>query len=189
MKEHESVNKLLAVLKKDKIRNVVVLVGIIGILLIYLSTLFSSPKDPKPPQEDTPASAPAYEEALELRLQQIVTAITGEASPGVMVTLMRDTEYIYAADEKNQRTENYHENETQKNHDTEKSFIILKDADGNQHALTVTEVQPEVKGVVIVSSAANQAVVQEKIVNAVKTALGVSSSKICVVTGSGDNSS
>lgn len=177
--------KLILLLKKDKVRNLVILLGLGGILLIYFSTLFSSSpsKDADPlPESAESDSTGDYERDLELRLSQLVIAITGEEAPQVMVTLSQDRSYVYANDERSKVSEKNQENESQINHDSERSYIVLKDAEGNQHPLTVTQLQPEVKGVVVVSQAAENAVVQERLVHAVKTAVGLPSSKICVVS-------
>ena len=184
MKEQRNIKKLTDVLKKDKIRNIVVLIGICGIILIYLSSFFGKEKETEPMQELDEYSVSDYEAELTEKLCRVVSAITGEQSPEIMVTLDRENEYVYAADEKYSRKENFRGDSTKEsetNHDTEKSYIILKDANGNQHALTVTEIKPEIKGVVVVSKAAGDSLMQEKIINAVKTALGISSSRICVV--------
>ena len=49
----------------------------------------------------------------------------------------------------------------------------------------MAELQPEVKGVVIVSQRAGDPAVREKLINAARTALGVPSSRVCVVEGRG----
>ena len=184
MKEEKTVNRLLEALKKDKVRNIVVLAGICGIILIYLSTFISRGKEAEALPEEGGYAVSDYEADLTDKLRRVVSAITGEESPEIMVTLDRETEYVYAADEKSVLKENFSGDvtkESETNHDTERSYIILKDANGNQHALTVTEIKPEIKGVVVVSKAAGDSLTQEKIINAVKTALGISSARICVV--------
>ncbi len=50
--------------------------------------------------------------------------------------------------------------------------------------MPVTEIQPKIKGVVIVSRYAGDPEIREKLTEAVKTALDISSARICV-TGSG----
>lgn len=185
--EHEKI-KLTDLLKKDKFRNLVIIVGICGILLIYLSSFFSGTqknKEKTSAEETTVISVREYEEKLEGKLKEIVSAITGEKEPVVLLTLKTDATQVYAADEKIQ-SDSHEEygNEgilnAQNNHDTQTSYIILKDTNGNQHALKITEIQPEIKGVVVVSEKAEDVLVQEKIINAMKTALGISSSKVYV---------
>lgn len=180
--------KLLELLKKDKVRNAVLLMGVLGILLIYLSTLFtpSSKKDTASTATgDTAISVREYEAKLEEKLRKIVVAITGDETPTVMVSMESDATQVYAKDEKNKEdgTKNYQDGTVtgeQNNHDSEASYIILKDTDGNQHALKITEIQPKIKGVVVVSKKAEDILVQEKIINAMKTALGISSAKVYV---------
>lgn len=180
---------IMELIKKDKVRNIIIIVGLCGIVLIYLSTLFSS--DNK--AEETAAedalyfSATEYEEKLEARLSKIITAITGEEKPEIMVTLESSNQYVYAKDEKSSSSNSteYEEGsvkESQNSADDENSYIILKDSNGSQYALKITEIQPEIKGVVVVSKYADDIIVQEKIINAMKTALNISSSKVCVVS-------
>lgn len=180
---------IMELIKKDKVRNIIIIVGLCGIVLIYLSTLFSSDsKAEETAAEDTLYfSATEYEEKLEARLSKIITAITGEEKPEIMVTLESSNQYVYAKDEKSSSSNSteYEEGsvkESQNSADDENSYIILKDSNGSQYALKITEIQPEIKGVVVVSKYADDIIVQEKIINAMKTALNISSSKVCVVS-------
>lgn len=182
--------RISSLLKQDKVRNIILVIGLCGIVLIGLSSLFTSKNISKKEEIDmTDSLMPAeeYEEKLEQKLCSIVTAITGEEAPTVMLTLESSSRYVYAADEaeNQQETQTYGENglqEGQRHTDKESKYIILKDSDGTQRALQVTEIKPEIKGVVIVSKKANDVTVQEKLIGAVKTALNVSSSKVCVVS-------
>ena len=65
-----------------------------------------------------------------------------------------------------------------------RTFTRVEDADGNQHALTITQTHPEIQGVVVVSAFADNPAVREKLLTAVCTALNLSSARVCV-TGSG----
>ncbi len=167
-------NSLLKLLKKDKFRNVILFLGIGGIALIYISTWIDfSPKEPEAEQETVSYSAAEYERQLETGLRQVVAAITGEENPTVLVTLESTGKTVYAQDEKKSSREGEEQNET--------IHILLKDSEGAQHALTVTEIQPKVKGVVVVSEFAGDSVIREKLIYAMKTALDISSTKVCVI--------
>ena len=161
---------LKKVFSKEKGTNVLLLLGVCGILLIYLSTLFSSDGTEKnePAAEKSQGEAVAVEKRLEQELARIVTAITGEEDPAVMVTLKSGSRYVYASDEREREEER------------ESNTVILKDSDGAQQALTVTEIQPKVKGVVIVSRYAGNSAIREKLTEAVRTVLDISSARICV---------
>ena len=158
------------VFSKEKGTNILLLLGVCGILLIYLSTLFSSDeaKKKETAKEENQGEAVTVEKRLEQELARIVSAITGEEDPAVMVTLKSTGRYVYAADGREREAER------------ESSTVILKDSDGAQQALTVTEIQPKVKGVVIVSRYAGDLSIREKLLEAVRTVLDVSTARICV---------
>lgn len=164
---------------KEKRVKLLVLLGICGIALIYLSTLLGSEKkqESAPIQESVSASIGEYEQRLEQELSRIVRAITGEEAPAVLVTLESGSQTVYAADEK---TNSQQEENGGSSEEYEKTHVILKDSGGAQQALAVTEIQPKVKGVVIVSRYAGNPVIREKLTEAAKTALDVSSARVCV---------
>lgn len=181
---------LAKILKQDKMVKILLVLGICGIALIYFSTWGGSEKKisaPEKEQEEFTFSAAEYEQQLEGKLKGIISAITGENGPEVMVTLENTGRLVYAADEKknSEGTQDGGEagGKTQTSEDSETTHIILKDSNGTQHALAVTEIQPKVKGVVVVSKSAGDSVIRERIVEAVKTALNISSAKVCVVNG------
>ena len=71
-----------------------------------------------------------------------VRAITGEEDPEVLVTLEDTGENVYAADQ----AWNTQEGGAQNSREEESTYILLKDRDGGQSALPVTQRQPEVRG-------------------------------------------
>lgn len=162
-------------------RKWVMIAGVAGIALIFLSGLFSSPnKEEKQEAQSVPAaqSAQAYTQELEQSLAELVAQIQGAGSAKVMVTVERGTEQVYAQEEKRstQTTQNQGSNDT-----TETNYILVKDADGSQRALAVTEVQPVVKGVVVVCDGGDDPAVQQRVIDAVTTALDITSVRVCVV--------
>lgn len=157
-------------LKKENISKIIILLGFCGIALICLSSFWEPAKTPVKEENSAPVSD--YGEELEHKLRAVVCAITGEQDVTVMITLENTGSFQYAADEKD--SSGGDEGQQEKNH------VILKDSDGAQHALTVTEIQPEIKGVVIVSRYAQNSTVKEKLTQAARTALGISSAKVCV---------
>ncbi len=157
-------------------RKLLVLLGLLGVALIGFSTLFSGKTQGKEPEPASSSSAGEYRQELEQALARIVSAITGEESPEILVTLESGSRYVYAADEKTDSREE----ETESVEERETAHVILKDSEGAQYPLTVTEIEPEIKGVVIVSRCAGNPVIREKLIDAVRTALHVSSARVCV---------
>ena len=162
-------------------RKWIVIAGAAGIALIFLSGLFGSGKadeqEAAQPKQDA-QTAGAYTEELEASLTDLVSHIQGAGKAKVMVTVERGAEQVYAQEEKRstQTTQGSGSNDSK-----ETNYILVKDADGSQRALMVTEVQPVVKGVVVVCDGGENPTVQQRIIDAVTTALDVTSARVCVV--------
>ena len=177
---------LFSFLKSEKGSKVILAVGVIAILLIFLSGFLSGGEDSAQPQagQSNILSADEYAAQLELKLTDIVGSIAGAGSCKVMVTLENGIQYVYAQEEK--MSENKTQDSTnsttrtEESGDSQKSYIIVDSGDGKQ-ALVVTEVQPTIKGVVVVCQGGGDVSVQQQVINAVTTALAVNSTRVCVV--------
>lgn len=154
--------------------------GAVGIGLILLSQFW-------PEKQAAPATAQLSAEEFvaktEEKLKTIVGSIEGAGQCQVMVTLENGVEYVYASQQKvnSDRVEDTGENSNklQQRDDTEQNIIIVDTQDGRQ-GLLVTEIQPTVKGVVVVCEGGDQALVQKRITDAITTALNISSKRVCV---------
>lgn len=162
-------------LKNPKLVRLALLLGLGGILLIYLSSLAPAGEVREEAAEADGSSAAEYRLALERDLARVVRAVTGEEDPQVMITLEDAGRAVYAADSR--------ESQGEASRESESTHVVLEDQRGAQQGLAVAELQPEVKGVVIVSRGAADAALREKLVNAARTALGVPASRVCVVEG------
>lgn len=167
--------------KGDKKRGVFVVLGLIGICLIFFSSFDSnnsSNTSAKQPQNND-----GYSDELEEKIKNLVTAITGDKNCVVAVTLENTGEYVYA----NQNTVDTNQTEdkandtltTKESHKTEQEYIIVKGKDGGQNALIVTEKKPGVRGVAIVASGINNTN-YDLILNSVSAMLGIQSRKISI---------
>lgn len=176
--------------ENEKYRRVVLLLGVLGIALIFLSGFF---QDRAAESKAASASAQAgvtdadqYVKQLEENLADIVNGISGGTDAKVMITLEKGTQYVYATEQKKsqQKTQDQNTGSTtrnQENNSLETNYIIVKDADGSQKALAITEVQPVVKGVIVVCKGGDLPSVQQNIIDAVTTALNISSARVCVI--------
>jgi stage III sporulation protein AG len=169
-------------------RKIIIIAGFIGIALIFISGYFKNdtPAAAKTASSQPVATADQYASQLESSLTDIVTRIQGVGTAKVLVTIERSTQYVYATEEKksNQTTEDKSGDSTTKNEandNTETTYIIVKDADGAQKAIPVTEVQPIIKGVVVVCDGGDNPTVQQNIISAVTTALDITSVRVCVI--------
>lgn len=178
--------------QNDVSRRVVVAAGILGVLLIALSSSLKSCGTQSGASSASSASsgkaltAGECEKALEDSLTGILARISGAGNVSVLVTLEQTSKQVYATQDKTsgQQTSESEESGTGKqesNESNETTYVLVKDADGTERALPVTQIQPVVKGVVVVCDGGGDPTVQKNVTDAVTTALNISSARVCVI--------
>lgn len=179
--------KIHEFLLKDKCKKVIVCIGLLGIALIFISELFRTNNVKKVTADVSGASSGTYEYVVQLEnnLRDLISSIKGAGNTRVLVTLENSEETIYATEEKKNKeaTEDKTDGQMSKKResdDCEKKYIKVRDADGTERALSVTQIQPTVKGVVVVCDGGDIPEVQQKITYAVKTALNITSKRVYV---------
>ncbi len=172
-----------SIIKSRKLTYILVALGFLSIVLIICAP---TSKSNEVALTQEVCETETYEDYLIEQISVMVAAITNEQTPHVTVTLRTNGETVYATENRTseRNSQEYSDstlNKTLSDGDTEKTYIIVKNADGSQQPLIVTQIKPEIQGVVIVSKYGNNATVREKITQAVKTALNLSSTQVCVV--------
>lgn len=173
--------------KDSKWTKAVIFAGFIGIALILLSSLLPKTSGNKASSSDqcTTISSEEYVKQLEEKVQTLVEKISGVGSSNVMITLENGVENVYANSEK-KSTDNTTDNSssgtskaTDKNN-TEQNVVVVDGKDGKQ-ALVVTQKEPTVKGVVVVCDGGDNLTVVQDVIDAVTTALRITSNRVTVV--------
>ena len=171
-------NKGLSTLLKGK-EKIVVALGIAGMILIFLSGI------PMPEKAKTTAemSTAQYVAALQKQMEATLGAIEGVGKIKVMVTVEGSTQYVYAQDEKSSldEEESYNDQKLerlQKKQDIESMYIFVDGS--NRQAQKIQEIEPQVKGVVVVCQGAGSSVVKMRVTEAVTTLLAIDSNQVCV---------
>ena len=177
--------KIHEFLLKDKFKKIIIFVGILGIALIFFSGLLKTSGTQKTKSSTQNSSTKEYVFQLESRLREMVSSIKGAGNTKVLVTLENSEETVYATEEKKNKeaTEDKTDGQLSKKResdDCEKKYITIKDADGTERALSVTQIQPTVKGVVVVCDGGDIPEVQQRITEAIKTALNITSKRVYV---------
>lgn len=178
--------------ENDTCRKAIVWAGILGIVLILVSGNLKSCSTPASAGTASSSSAlpvisaEAYEQQTAKQLSDIVSQIDGVGCAKVMVTLDQTSQNVYATQEKtsDQQTSESAESGSGKqetNNSDEKNYLIVKDENGTERTVPVTEIQPLVKGVVVVCDGGGDPKVQQSITDAVTTALHISSTRVCVI--------
>jgi stage III sporulation protein AG len=174
---------ILEMINRENFKKIIIFVGLLGIFLIFISNFFKTSS--KTDISEKHVKQTDYAEQMQMRLQKIVAGIAGAGQAEVLVTLESGSETIYAKEEKNnkQTTEDNGEGEStrkKESDDTEVKYIKVKESDGTERALALKQVEPTVKGVVIVCPGGNEKMVRKKIIDVVKTALNISEKRVCV---------
>ncbi len=162
------------------------IIGVCGIALIFISSLFGGEdKNEKNTTDATTCTAEEYCETLEKSIKSIVTGITGDKKPTVVITLESGIRYSYASADETDTTTATGSSTDQSSESKKQSYITVKPADGGEQALIVTEIMPEVRGVAIICEGGNNEITAEKIKSAVTAALNITSKRVYISGGTG----
>ena len=116
---------------------------------------------------------------------EIIASIDGAGSTKVMLTMESTVEQVFAENKnmsRNSSNNTRQQSDTVNNSDVtaQSSYITLELSDGSQQTVLLKEIQPRVRGVLIVCSGGDNEVVKAKITDAVTKTLDISSSRVSV---------
>lgn len=160
---------------------VVTVLGIAGILLIVASEWFFGENSGDFESKTEEISVNKYVKMLEDKTEKMLLSVDGAGKSKIMITAEASATQQYAVDESisNDTQQNKEENSDKKEIQTE--IVMIEGESGRKEALVVRVVEPEIRGVLVLCEGADNPEVNEKITQAVKTLLGISSNKICVI--------
>lgn len=175
----------------EKIKNLtknprlLLIIGLCGIALIFLSSIFSGSKDNKKIANEVQNTytAQSYCDDLEKDIRALVASITGDKSPTVVITLENGIRYTYASADETDTSSSSGSTNDQASESKKQSYITVKTADGGEQALVVTEIMPDIRGVAIICNGGSNEIIAEKIKNAVMSALNITSKRVYISGG------
>lgn len=164
-----------------------IVLGIVGLLLIMISS-FDFVDTGQKETDDAPASSKVFQTSdyiseTESKLQRVISDMLGGTKVTVMVTLESGAEYVFADEIKTDAdvTKDQSALKTQQSDSNHKTYIVIKDSEGNEHPLIVTEKMPIVRGVVVVCENGETPSVASAVRLAVRSSLNVDDEKICII--------
>ena len=161
-----------------------VIIGVCGIALIFVSSLFTSATDDSVTQNTTSTyTVEQYQQELQSNIENIVKGITGDDNPTVVITLESGIKYSYASADETDTSSATGSTSDQSSESKKQSYITVKTADGGEQALIVTEIMPQIRGVAIICKGGNIEQTAEKIKNAVTAALNITSKRVYISGG------
>ena len=164
-------------LPREKLIKISIIVGIIAIAGIFLSDSFSSNKNTQTESTAQFIDRDEYESEIEKRLEQILSEIEGIGNCKVMVTLESSAQNVYTAD----RESSANDAKDSSSYSDSSKHVILDD--NGQQALLEKEIEPFVRGVIVVCGGADNINVKQSVIDCVSAGLGISSANISVVKG------
>lgn len=172
-------NRLIKWLTGKNRLNVLVVIGILGIVLIGLTSILPKTKSSSSATAASSITASEFVANTEKKLENIVKCIDGAGQCQVMVTLENGVQYVYATEKDVDTDSKEGSSNISASNKTNEKIIVVNTQDGSQ-GLLITEIQPTVKGVVVVCTGGDQADVQQRVTDAVSTALGIPANQVCV---------
>ena len=170
-------DNLIKKLGNKKNVSVILALGICGMLLIGFSDLFTAGK--KADLSSKTATVEQYINNLEKKTKEMLMSIDGAGKCKIMITAEVSSQQNFATDDSiNQEIRN--EQSTSKS-DVEKEIVMVENTDGKKVALVKSVTEPKIRGVLVLCEGADNIETKEKVINAVKTLLGISASKISVI--------
>jgi len=154
---------------KNKKAFLIVLFGICGIILIFLSELFPEKESVIPQKSKTEIHEDETE--LESKIEDAVSKINGTGKTDVTITFDSSKEIFYA--------ENF--SETNRNSETDKeSEIVTIEGENGEETVVIKTNEAKIRGVLVVCEGGKNPLVREKIIEAICALLDISSNKVSV---------
>ncbi len=162
-----------------------VIAFLFGILLLFGSGHFLSPKETQPQQDtadtitqtEQPKEGNRTERILEQQMEKVLSQVEGAGQVKVMLTYRTTKENVW---EKEEISEQVKKGEEQSNR-LEQKVVLSEDSKGVQSPLMVTEYAPQVEGVVIVAQGGDNPTVSQALHCAAEALLEVPAHKIAVL--------
>ena len=157
----------------DKKTVVILIVGFIGIVLLFFSEIFFQEDDVE--EIETYNTDEEYCVYLENKIQSYIEKIDGAGKTEVIITLSETTEYIYATDDKDVRKNNSNSDDAT----IEKDYVIIEN-NNNDVGLLIKTIEPKVRGVAVSCEGGDNTKVQQQIFSTIEALLDISTSNISI---------
>ena len=182
------IKSFLRNISPDKKRTALVIMGIAGMVLIFISNYIQTSDNSKEVENTSVPenfiSAKEYKQQLEGELSEIISAIEGAGNVKIMITMESGTEDIYAVEKnitechQNKNDEVLNDSETE--YKEGQVYVVIKNKNGSEQAVLLKQVMPKIRGVLVVCGGGGDPVIKEKITQAVSGVLNISSGKVYV---------
>lgn len=155
---------------------------LIGILLIFAG---GTKSDTLKTEKDDIDTSGKFVSESEARLEEILSSVDGVGRTKVLITLESGRQSVYAVNEKqsDEAVSTYANGEisrSEKTGDIEQSYLLI-DTGSGKAPLEITSSEPTIRGVLVVCEGAASSVTKKNVLDAVTTALGIGSDRVCIL--------
>lgn len=175
-------------ISKKKVENLITFLILLVILIVSLNSIYG--EEETKTENDTSvvqkiAKDNTYKSEFEMRLENILSKISGAGEVSVMVSYENEVRKIPMVDTKNTTTITSEKDSSggeRKTEEMNQEQIIVYESNGSNKAPVIQEYTvPKILGVIVVAEGASDSSVKEKIINAVSSVTDVASHKIQVL--------
>ena len=177
MKIKEMLKTLAETPAKKKIQYLIMILIVAIILLLYFSTLTSGNEKKEVVEE---LQTEQNIEDIEQKLKTILSKVEGAGEVDVVINYESSAELVPALSEQNNVSSNQSDNSSSETTNESKDIATIKEG-SDVSALIIKEIQPVVRGVIIVAEGAGDIGVRLQLLEAVQTFLDVSAEKVEVL--------
>ena len=177
MKIKETLAALNKAPSKKKIQYLAIALIMAVVLLLYFSTLTS---DGEKQQQREQVQAEQTTAEIEDKLKTILSKVDGAGEVDVVINYESSSELVPAMSEQSNISSNQSETTSSETKNENRDIATIKEG-GDTSALIIKEIQPVVRGVIIVAEGAGDIGVRLQLLEAVQTFLDVSAEKVEVL--------
>ncbi len=179
-KKEKSKFNILKYFNGKNLKIIILLIVFVVALILIMNLSKGTSKDvASTVSSNTYTTSLEYSKMLESKLESVLSQVKGAGQVKVMITLDGSPELVYAMDSDSKVSNSSSGGTTT----TSSQTPIIVSKNGSSSPLILTEILPKVKGVIVVSSGANDVSIKLDILNSVSTLLGISTDKINVLKG------
>lgn len=163
-------------LKNGKKSIIVIALGVICLVLLFLSEGFTDNSKKESSGGVSSFSSKEYIEIQEKKLAAILGKIDGAGEVKVMLTLESCYENVYAKGYSSKGKTDGEDNEYEKNEE----YIVVNGGSNKEECLVVKVFEPQIKGVAVVAEGGGNSTVKKAITDTVCAVYNISSVKVSV---------
>ena len=162
-----------AFLQPEKKNRLLILIGVLGVILLFLSEAVGN--SPEKKNDEAQNRFSILQESTQKQVRELVESVDGAGKALVMVSFETDGEQTFATDKKTESSNG--ERTTESSRD---ESVVLVDGDSGDTGLLVQTIAPMIRGVAVVCEGGGSAAVKREVTETVSAALGLSREKIYV---------